>query len=81
MTLTVRLSGIVEIVAAGLPTELRDRLRRTAAFANPEFYERERARLSTHSREWSPATRRPVSCCACRAGAWTPPAANSSARA
>lgn len=47
-TVTVRLGGRVKIAVAGLPTELRDRLRRTAAFANPEFYERERARLSTH---------------------------------
>lgn len=44
----VRLAGRVEITAADLPADLRDRLRRTAAFANPVFFERERARLSTH---------------------------------
>ena len=33
---------------AGLALGLVDRLRRTAAFANPMFFERERARLSTH---------------------------------
>jgi hypothetical protein len=48
MTITVRLGGRVEIPLPGLPAALRDRLRRTAAFANPEFFERERARLSTH---------------------------------
>ena len=48
MTVTVRLGGRVEIPLPGLPAALRDRLRRTAAFANPEFFERERARLSTH---------------------------------
>lgn len=48
MTVTVRLAGRVEIPLPGLPADLRDRLRRTAAFANPEFFERERARLSTH---------------------------------
>jgi len=48
MTVTVRLGGRVEIPLAGLPADLRDRLRRTAAFANPEYFERERARLSTH---------------------------------
>ena len=48
MTITVRLGGRVEIALPGLPAGLRDRLRRTAAFANPEFFERERARLSTH---------------------------------
>lgn len=42
------LTGRVEIPVAELAPELRDRLRRTAAFANPEFFERERARLSTH---------------------------------
>jgi superfamily II DNA or RNA helicase len=46
--LEVRLTGRVEIPVAELAPELRDRLRRTAAFANPEFFERERARLSTH---------------------------------
>ncbi|MGH2910604.1 MAG: TOTE conflict system archaeo-eukaryotic primase domain-containing protein, partial [Solirubrobacteraceae bacterium] len=43
-----RLAGRVEVGCAGLPASLRDRLRRTAAFANPEFFERERSRLSTH---------------------------------
>ncbi|HEU0316393.1 MAG TPA: hypothetical protein VFR49_03630, partial [Solirubrobacteraceae bacterium] len=42
------LTGRVEIPVAELAPDLRDRLRRTAAFANPEFFERERARLSTH---------------------------------
>jgi superfamily II DNA or RNA helicase len=42
------LTGRVEIPLAGMAPDLRDRLRRTAAFANPEFFERERARLSTH---------------------------------
>jgi superfamily II DNA or RNA helicase len=42
------LTGRVEIPVTGLAPALRDRLRRTAAFANPEFFERERARLSTH---------------------------------
>ena len=46
--LEVCLTGRVEIPVAGLAPNLRDRLRRTAAFANPEFFERERARLSTH---------------------------------
>lgn len=46
--LDVCLTGRVEIPVAGLSPDLRDRLRRTAAFANPEFFERERARLSTH---------------------------------
>ena len=44
----VCLTGRVEIPIADLAPDLRDRLRRTAAFANPEFFERERARLSTH---------------------------------
>jgi hypothetical protein len=44
----IRLAGRVEISVARLAPDLRDRLRRTAAFANPEFFERERARLSTH---------------------------------
>ena len=44
----IGLSGRVEIPVAGMAPDLRDRLRRTAAFANPEFFERERARLSTH---------------------------------
>ena len=42
------LTGRVEIPVAGMSPDLRDRLRRTAAFANPEFFERERARLSTY---------------------------------
>lgn len=46
--LEVRLTGRVEIPVAGLAPDLCDRLRRTAAFANPDFFERERARLSTH---------------------------------
>jgi hypothetical protein len=44
----VCLTGRVAILVAGMAPDLRDRLRRTAAFANPEFFERERARLSTH---------------------------------
>ena len=48
LPLDVYLTGRVEIPTAGLTTDLRDRLRRTAAFANPQFFERERARLSTH---------------------------------
>jgi superfamily II DNA or RNA helicase len=44
----VCLTGRVAIPVAGMAPDLRDRLRRTAAFANPEFFERERARLSTH---------------------------------
>jgi superfamily II DNA or RNA helicase len=46
---TATLAGRLEIPVAGLAAELRDRLRRTAAFANPMFFERERARLSTHN--------------------------------
>ena len=46
--LAVCLTGRVEIPARRAGTRTRDRLRRTAAFANPEFFERERARLSTH---------------------------------
>ncbi len=42
-----RMTGRVEIAAADLPADLRDRLLRTAAFANPVFFERERARVST----------------------------------
>lgn len=45
---TARLRGRLEVPLDGLPAELRDSLRRTAAFANPQFFERERARLSTH---------------------------------
>jgi superfamily II DNA or RNA helicase len=48
-SVTARLVGRVEIPVRGLPSELRDRLRRIAAFANPVFFERERARLSTHN--------------------------------
>ncbi|MGH2946929.1 MAG: TOTE conflict system archaeo-eukaryotic primase domain-containing protein [Solirubrobacteraceae bacterium] len=48
-SVTARLAGRVEIPVSGLPSELRDRLRRTAAFANPVFFEREHARLSTHN--------------------------------
>lgn len=55
-TVTARLSGRVEISTVGLPAGLRDRLRRTAAFPNPVFFERERARLSTH------ATPRVITC-------------------
>jgi superfamily II DNA or RNA helicase len=44
----IGLTGRVEIPVTELTPDLRDRLRRTAAFANPEFFERERARLSTH---------------------------------
>jgi superfamily II DNA or RNA helicase len=42
------LRGRLEIAVNPLPAELRDRLRRTAAFPNPVFFERERARLPTH---------------------------------
>ena len=52
----VALDARVQIPMLDLPPELRDRLVRTAAFANPMFYERERARLSTHK------TPRVVSC-------------------
>ncbi|UTI63322.1 DEAD/DEAH box helicase [Paraconexibacter antarcticus] len=48
-TLTARLRGRLEIATTDLPAGVRDRLRRTAAFANPVFYEREAARLSTHN--------------------------------
>jgi hypothetical protein len=48
-SVTATLAGRLEIPVAGLAAELRDRLRRTAAFANPVFFERERARLSTHN--------------------------------
>ena len=47
-TVTARLAGRLELDVAGLALGLVDRLRRTAAFANPMFFERERARLSTH---------------------------------
>jgi len=46
---SLRLAGRVEVDCSGLPAALRDRLRRAAAFANPMFFERERARLSTHN--------------------------------
>lgn len=42
------LEARVQIPTSNLPPQLRDRLCRTAAFANPVFFERERARLSTH---------------------------------
>ncbi len=45
----LRLAGRVDVDCSGLPATLRDRLRRTAAFANPMFFERERVRLSTHN--------------------------------
>jgi superfamily II DNA or RNA helicase len=45
----LRLGGRVVVDCSGLPATLRDRLRRTAAFANPMFFEREQARLSTHN--------------------------------
>ena len=44
----LRLTGRIEVDCSGLPAGVRDRLRRTAAFPNPMFFERERARLSTH---------------------------------
>lgn len=44
---TMSLDARIEIPTTGLSPPDRDRLRRTAAFANPEFFERERARLST----------------------------------
>jgi superfamily II DNA or RNA helicase len=47
-SIEICLTGRVEIPVGGITPDLRDRLRRTAAFANPEFFERERARLSTH---------------------------------
>ena len=47
-TVTVQLSGCIEIDVTALSGGLCDRLRRTAAFPNPVFFERERARLSTH---------------------------------
>lgn len=42
------LAGRVSIDVSGVAGEVRARLRRTAAFANPMFYEKQRARLSTH---------------------------------
>ncbi len=42
------LAARVKIPTSNLPPQLRDRLCRTAAFVNPVFFERERARLSTH---------------------------------
>lgn len=47
-TIRARLSGRLEIQTSGLPAEVLHRLRRVAAFANPMFFERERARLSTY---------------------------------
>jgi hypothetical protein len=44
----VTLAARVRIPTANLPPELRDRLVRVAAFPNPVFYERGRARLSIH---------------------------------
>jgi len=44
---TIALDARLEIPTIGLSPPVRDRLRRTAAFANPEFFERERTRLST----------------------------------
>ena len=55
-TVTAQLSGCVEIDVTALSAGLCDRLRRTAAFPNPVFFERERARLSTHK------TPRVISC-------------------
>jgi TOTE conflict system, Archaeo-Eukaryotic Primase domain/Type III restriction enzyme, res subunit len=49
MKLRSQLAGRVQIATSNLPPELSDRLRRRAAFANPVFFERERARLSTHN--------------------------------
>ncbi|MBA3746846.1 MAG: DEAD/DEAH box helicase family protein [Solirubrobacterales bacterium] len=48
ITVSARLGAEVDIAVADIAPGLRDRLRRTAAFANPMFFERERARLSTH---------------------------------
>jgi hypothetical protein len=62
-TVRARLSGRFELPTAGLPATLVDRLRRGAAFANPVFLERQRARLSTH--------RTPrVICCHEERGGW-----------
>jgi len=47
-TVSARLAGRLEIDTRALGADLRQRLRRVAAFANPTFFERERARLSTH---------------------------------
>jgi superfamily II DNA or RNA helicase len=44
----VTLAGRVQIPTSSLPPDIRDRLVRVAAFPNPVFFERERARLSTH---------------------------------
>jgi superfamily II DNA or RNA helicase len=46
--IVVRLGSRIDIPTSELPSELRDRLVRVAAFPNPMFFERERARLSTH---------------------------------
>lgn len=50
------LDGRLHVDIAGIPADLVDQLRRTAAFANPQFHERERARLPTH------ATPRVIAC-------------------
>ena len=42
------LAARIQVPTLNLPPQLRDGLCRTAAFANPVFFERERARLSTH---------------------------------
>ena len=47
-TIRARLASRLEIQTTGAPAAVLHRLRRVAAFANPEFFERERARLSTH---------------------------------
>lgn len=43
------LAGQLSIDKAGLPSPLLDRIRRLAAFQNPEFYKRQALRLSTAS--------------------------------
>lgn len=55
-TVTARLWDRLEIPLNELTADLRNSLRRTAAFANPQFFDRERARLSTHK------TPRVISC-------------------
>ena len=47
--IVVTTAARVKIPTADLPPALRDRLVRAAAFPNPVFFERERARLSTHN--------------------------------
>ncbi|MHB1571601.1 MAG: TOTE conflict system archaeo-eukaryotic primase domain-containing protein [Solirubrobacteraceae bacterium] len=44
----VTLAARVRIPTSSLPPDIRDRLVRVAAFPNPVFFERERARLSTY---------------------------------